>query len=117
MLEQAARSDHATVRVAAAAGLQKRADVSSNVAAELLSDRDAGVRKVAAKAARGRAPSARRDRGSDGGADDRDAVKGVRNPKVIEGENGAGSPRTPPTTQNSPRARVEVTLVARDADP
>jgi hypothetical protein len=105
VLEQAARSDHATVRVAAAAGLQKRADVPSDLAGELLSDPDAGVRKVAAKAARGRAPSTRRDRGSDDGADDRDTAKGVRNPKVIEGEHGGGF--SPDTTDDPERAGGE----------
>jgi hypothetical protein len=57
-LEQAARSDHPTVRVAAAAGMRKRPDLSDDVANSLIADPDQGVRKVAAKAARGRSRSA-----------------------------------------------------------
>ena len=70
-----------------------------------MTDQDPGVRKVAAKAARGSAPSARRDRGSEGGADDRDTAKGVRNPKVIEGEHGGGF--SPDTTDDAERAAGE----------
>jgi hypothetical protein len=49
VLEQAARSDHVTVRIAAAAGLPQQPDVSDDVAADLLTDSDQGVRKVAAQ--------------------------------------------------------------------
>jgi hypothetical protein len=59
VLEEAAHSDHATVRIAAAAGLAKRADIGDDVAAELMNDPDPGVRKMAAKTARSRARAAR----------------------------------------------------------
>jgi hypothetical protein len=62
VLEAAARSPHRTVRVAAAAGLQKRPEISDEVAAELMTDRDPGVRKVATKATRSRMTPGLRDR-------------------------------------------------------
>ncbi len=49
VLEQAARSEQVTVRIAAAAGLQQQPDVSDEVAVDLLTDTDQGVRKVAEK--------------------------------------------------------------------
>jgi hypothetical protein len=52
VLEQAAQSRDATVRVAAAAGLQRRPEVTDEVAVDLMTDEDQGVRKVAAKAGR-----------------------------------------------------------------
>ncbi len=50
VLEQAAHSDHVTVRIAAAAGLPQQPDVSDDIAADLLTDADLGVRKVAGQA-------------------------------------------------------------------
>jgi hypothetical protein len=85
VLEEAARSDHPTVRVAAAAGLQKRPEATEEVVAQLATDLDAGVRKVAARTARRGATPAR-----PGGAGAR-----VRSPQLTEDEHGGGfSPDT-----------------------
>jgi HEAT repeat protein len=52
LLEQAAHSSHATVRVAVAAGLQQRPEVTDDVTVDLLTDVDQGVRKVAEQSVR-----------------------------------------------------------------
>lgn len=62
VLERAARSEHPTVRIAAAAGLPKHPEVSDDAVAELLGDRDEGVRKVARKSLRGRVTPGLRNR-------------------------------------------------------
>jgi hypothetical protein len=91
VLEEAARSDQPTVRVAAAAGLQKRPDVSDDMTAALIADQDQGVRKVAAKAARGRAAPAPRERGSA----QRQPGKAAGGSQITEDEHGGGfSPDT-----------------------
>lgn len=91
-LEQAARSDHPTVRVAAAAGLRKRSDLSDDVANALMADPDQGVRKVAAKAARGRSRS-----GAPGTAPELPAAA-----RTVEDEHGGGpSPDTHPGATSS----------------
>jgi len=75
VLEQAARSAHPTVRVAAAAGLQKQPEVTDDVAVDLMTDQDQGVRKVAAKATRGRMTPALRDRIAERASSDRDPAR------------------------------------------
>jgi len=72
VLEQAAQSPHPTVRVAAAAGLQKQPDVADETAVDLMTDQDPGVRKVAAKAGRARMTSALRERIAERASSDRD---------------------------------------------
>lgn len=52
VLAEAARSEHPTVRVAAAAGLRKRPDPPEDAVIDLMTDRDEGVRKVAMKSTR-----------------------------------------------------------------
>jgi hypothetical protein len=92
-MEQAARSDHPTVRVAAAAGLRKRSDLSDDVTNALMADPDQGVRKVAAKAARGRSRSA-----APGTAPEHPAAA-----RTVEDEHGGGSsPDTHPGAASSP---------------
>ena len=54
VLEAAAQSPHPTVRVAAAAGLQKMPAVAEHVVIGLVDDRDEGVRRVALKSVRGK---------------------------------------------------------------
>jgi hypothetical protein len=114
VLEQAARSDDPTVRVAAAAGLQKRSDVANDVAAELMTDPDPGVRKVAAKTTGGRKTPGLRARISETTPDDReDAARPSAAPErtrrttvqVLEGEHGGGFP--PGTTARAERAEGE----------
>lgn len=95
VIEQAARSEHATVRIAAAAGLRSRPDMEAGTAEELLSDPDAGVRKVAARTTRGRAP--RRDATEEGAPERRrpgasTAGAGGKRVQVLEGEHGGGFP-------------------------
>ena len=72
VLEQAAQSPHPTVRVAAAAGLQKQPDVADETAVDLMTDQDPGVRKVAAKAGRARMTPALRERIAERASNDRD---------------------------------------------
>jgi hypothetical protein len=93
VLEQAARSDHPTVRVAAAAGIQRRPDVSDDLANALAADPDPGVRKVAAKATRGRAAAAGKRPAAAGGA--ASGAAGAAGARITEGEHGGGfSPDT-----------------------
>ena len=95
VIERAARSEHATVRIAAAAGLRSRPEAEAGTAEELLDDPDAGVRKVAARTTRGRA--ARRE-GTEEGAPDRRrpgstaAGAAGKRVQVLEGEHGGGFP-------------------------
>jgi hypothetical protein len=84
VLERAARSEHPTVRVAAAAGLQRRPDVSEDVAAALIEDVDPGVRQIAGKATRAR--STTRSRRAPGEAE-----------QPAPGEGGGGGPQRPRT--------------------
>jgi len=93
VLEQAARSDHPTVRVAAAAGLQKRPDVSDDMAAVLMADPDRGVRKVAAKATRSRAAPAPRDRMAERGSAERESGRPATAGAVPRGAEGAQIPK------------------------
>jgi len=90
VMEQAARSEHPTVRVAAAAGLRSRPDAAIDMAAELIADPDAGVRKVAARTTRGRAVSAPR-KDSPEEASPR-ASAAANRVQVLEGEHGGGFP-------------------------
>jgi hypothetical protein len=108
VIEQAARSEHPTVRVAAAAGLRSRPDAAIETAAELIADPDAGVRKVAAKSTRGRAIPAARREGPEDAPPDRDRSRpsaggaAGKRVQVLEGEHGGGFP--PGTTGDAERA-------------
>lgn len=82
VLDVAARSPEATVRVAAAAGAQRRPDLGG-VLATLSTDRDQGVRKVAGKAAGARSrpqPAAPPDDDHGGGPDPTDDSAGRQSP-------------------------------------
>ena len=87
VLEQAAHSRDATVRVAAAAGLQKRPEVTDEVAVDLMTDEDQGVRKVAAKA--GRMTPALRELIAERAASDQDPSRRAAARAAIEGESSA----------------------------
>ena len=89
VLDVAARSHEATVRVAAAAGAQRRPELAA-VLDTLATDRDTGVRKVAARAAAARPraqPAAPPDDDHGGGADPEDDAAGERSP----GEGGGST--------------------------
>ena len=111
VMEQAARSEHATVRVAAAAGLRSRPDAEAQMTAELIADPDAGVRKVAARATRGRTTPATRREGAEESTPDRPrsgqgaGAAAVKRPQVLEGEYGGGF--SPGTTGEAERAAGE----------
>lgn len=62
VLEAAAQRDEPTVRVAAAAGLQRAPALAEEVAMDLIADQDPGVRKVALKSMRGKMTPALRAR-------------------------------------------------------
>ena len=72
VLEAAAQSDEPTVRVAAAAGLQKMPAVGDDVAMDLIADEDPGVRKVALKSVRGKMTPELRARVEDRAASESD---------------------------------------------
>jgi hypothetical protein len=100
VLDVAARSREATVRVAAAAGAQQRPELNA-VLDELASDQDHGVRKVASRAAgaRGRSQPARLpDDDHGGGLDPEDDRGGERSPGEGGGSTGtvAGASRALP---------------------
>lgn len=86
VLEQAARSRHPTVRVAAAAGMHKHPEVSDAVAGALIGDPDPGVRKVAAKASRTRGRSGPRDESAGAAAPAAESAAGE------EDDHGGGGP-------------------------
>jgi hypothetical protein len=104
VLEEAARSAHPTVRVAAAAGMQTNLDVSGDAVAALMADPDPGVRKVAAKTARRRAAPGTRTRtperepgrsSAGGGA----SPEGSGGGQISEDEHGGGA--APDTSRNA----------------
>jgi hypothetical protein len=97
VIERAARSEHPTVRVAAAAGMRSRPETTVDMAAELMADPDAGVRKVATKTTRGRATAATRRESPEEPSHDRDRsgqrpAAALKRVQVLEGEHGGGFP-------------------------
>jgi hypothetical protein len=93
VLEVAARSEHATVRVAAAAGLEKRPEPPEDAVVDLMSDRDEGVRKVAMRATK-RMSREMRDRLAARASSERDVSGGgapaARDAAPGEGGEGEG---------------------------